>query len=485
MTEPLAHIEPKAVWNYFAELSRIPRESGNEEGVRKWLTEFAEAHTLSCAVDTAGNVIMKKPASPGREQTPSAVLQGHMDMVCVRSEHSAHDFSTDPIQLVQEGDWITAKETTLGADNGIAIAMALALLADKEAVHGPLEALFTVDEETGLHGALGFNPDLIDSRILINLDSEEEGIFTIGCAGGSEVTGTLQAETEAVPAESLAWKLHLSGFQGGHSGGEIHKGLGNAIRYGLSMLYALAKDPGMDLMIAELSGGRQHNVIPSTFSCTFITAVHTEETVRTALGRLQKAMAEELEQRDPNAAAELSSAALPREAVSAAQSLQVIRSVYSVSTGPEIWSPDLPDLVETSNNLAVIRLQEGEFFFDTCQRSALGSAREEIALRNCAVLETCGAKTKIINTYPGWKPDLNSPIMKKSVEVFEAMTGKSPEVSAIHAGLECGVIIDKIPGMDAISFGPDITGAHSYEERVSIRSTEFNYNFLVKLLGSL
>ena len=485
MSDAIKNLQPQAVWEYFEELSQIPRESGNEKAFRKYLINFAKQKNLSWAEDNIGNVVIKKPASPGNEKILPTVLQSHMDMVCVKTTESQHDFAQDPIKLVKKGDWMYADNTTLGADNGIAIAMTLALFADSAAVHGPIEALFTISEETGLDGALNLDISLLDSRRLINIDSEEEGEFIIGCAGGSEIIATLKADYHDVPKNSEGWKVTLSGFLGGHSGSEIHTGRGNAIKYGIRFLRDLITIPGLSLMISEISGGTKRNVIPSTFSCTFTTKTGHSALVKAAITKLKETLSSELVKRDPDAAIELEEADIPKIAVSPEQSTAVINSIFITPHGPESWSVDIEGLVETSNNFAVIALKDNQFFFDTSQRSSVMSARDEIAERTRVALETCGAKIERINTYPSWTPDTSSPFAEICANSYEELTGARPIVTAIHAGLECGVINSKAKGMDSISFGPDIRGAHSVEERLNIGSTERIYTFLKKLVSDL
>ncbi|NQT60271.1 MAG: aminoacyl-histidine dipeptidase [Bacteroidetes bacterium] len=485
MSDAIKGLQPQAVWEYFEELSQIPRESGNEKEFRKYLINFAKQKNFSWAEDSIGNVVIRKPASSGNEKILPTVLQSHMDMVCVKTSESEHDFTSDPIKLVRKGEWMRADNTTLGADNGIAIAMTLALFADSNAVHGPLEALFTISEETGLDGALNLDISLLDSRRLINIDSEEEGEFIIGCAGGSEIVGTLKADYNDVPKNSESWKVSLSGFLGGHSGSEIHTGRGTAIKYGVRFLRGLITVPGISLMISEISGGTKRNVIPSTFSCTFTTKSGNSAVIKTAVEKLENALTAELAKRDPGAVIELVKTENPQSAVSIEQSASVINTIYITPHGPESWSVDIDGLVETSNNFAVISLTDGQFFFDTSQRSSIMSARDEIAERTWAALETCGAKVEKINTYPSWTPDTSSPFAEVCANSYQELTGARPLVTAIHAGLECGVINSKAAGMDSISFGPDIRGAHSVEERLDIGSTERIYTFLKKLVADL
>lgn len=475
--------EPSDVLHYFERISQIPRESGNEAGIREYLLKFAQQHGLSSIVDRTGNVILKKKASIGAENTPWTALQGHMDMVCVKDEDSTHDFAKDPLILKIDGDDLTAEGTTLGADNGIAVAMALALLADEHAVHGPLEAIFTVSEETGLDGAFGLDIGDIQSRRLINLDSEEEGVFYIGCAGGGEVTGELPADYTSIPAGHEAYKLQLSGFIGGHSGAEIHTGRGNAIKSGVRFLKMVSRIS--DIGITSAAGGTKRNVIPNSLQCGFIAKAGLEQEITGLCAQLQQALAAELGSADPEAAIRVEKTESPARMVSFEQSRKVIDAIYLTPHGVDAMSHTIEGLVETSNNMAIFILDDDRFRFTASQRSSISSARDEIEERCCTAFEVCGAKTKRENKYPAWTPNADSALAKLCADFYREYTGKAPVITAIHAGLECGVINSKAPDMDSISIGPDLSGVHSTDERMSISSSERVYSYLKALLEEM
>ncbi len=472
--------EPKAVLRYFYELSQIPRESGNEAGVSDYLVAFAQNHSLEYTIDAIGNVIIRKPAYAGYENVPSVAMQGHMDMVCVKDDDYTHDFLTDPIKLKIAGDDLTAVGTTLGADNGIALAMVLAVFEDDSLVHGPLEGIFTISEETGLDGAFGLDISKVESRRLINLDSEEEGVFYIGCAGGGEVVGTLEAQWGPVPEGFSAWDVTLSGFIGGHSGAEIHTGRGNAIKSGVRFLKNISRN--IPMQIASIHSGTKRNVIPSTFYSTFITPEGSDELIQELAGKLQKAMDAELSTGDPDATISVVKAQLPSQVVSEEQSNAVISALVVTPHGIDAMSKTIAGLVETSNNLAIVTLDEKEFSFTASQRSSVTSSRDEIEDRTATAFELCGATAKIENKYPAWTPNPDSAMAKLCADFYEKFTGKKPAITAIHAGLECGVINSKATDMDSISFGPDLSGVHSTDEKMSVSSAKRIYDYLQALL---
>ncbi len=466
------------LWNYFYELSQIPRESGNEEGVRQFLLKFAKEHTLEAVVDTIGNVILRKKAYPGYEGRPSVALQGHMDMVCVKTEESDHDFATDPIHLVREGDTLRAKDTTLGGDNGIAVAMAMDILADPNAKHGPLEAIFTVSEETGLTGAFNIEKDLIQSRLLINLDSEEEGVLYIGCAGGLEVDAKLKADMQAIPADYEGFTLTASGLLGGHSGGEIHKQRANAIKAVARALSAVETK-----MLFAASGGSKRNVIPSLCSISFASPSSDAKTIGLAIRKCEKDLQEEYSISDPCIVLELRNADLPTKATSAKQSEAFIRSLYIAPHGVDAMSMTIKGIVETSSNLAILAFSEGVFSVTSSHRSSILSSRDDIAHRMGEAMKSGGSTVEYVGAYPSWKPNPDSKLTQFCAKAYEEYSGKKPQVTAIHAGLECGIINSKVPGMDSVSFGPNMHDVHSVKERLSLSSVERIMGFLRHLLS--
>ncbi|HKM08770.1 MAG TPA: beta-Ala-His dipeptidase [Sphaerochaeta sp.] len=466
------------LWNYFYELSQIPRESGNEEGVRQFLLDFAKQHNLEAIVDTIGNVILRKKAYPGYEGRPSVALQGHMDMVCVKTEESDHDFATDPIILERDGDILRAKETTLGGDNGIAVAMAMDILSDKKAKHGPLEAIFTVSEETGLTGAFNIEKDLIQSRLLINLDSEEEGVLYIGCAGGIEVDASLEADMQAIPSGYEGFTLTASGLLGGHSGGEIHKQRANAIKAVARALSAVETK-----MLYSATGGSKRNVIPSVCTIGFASPLSDIKSIEQAIGTCAKELQEEYAISDPGITLVLAKADLPKKATSAQQSEAFIRSLYIAPHGVDAMSMTIKGIVETSSNLAILAFSDGVFSVTSSHRSSILSSRDDIARRMGEAMKSGGSSVEYVGAYPSWKPNPDSALTKFCAKAYEEYAGKKPEITAIHAGLECGIINSRVPGMDSVSFGPNMYDVHSVKERLSLSSVENIMGFTRHLLS--
>lgn len=476
-------LKPENLWRYFYQLSQIPRESGNEEGVRQWLVAFAKEHGIRYAIDAIGNVIMYKDPSVGYEQVPSVALQGHMDMVCVKTADSTHDFTKDPIELVRDGDFLRAKDTTLGGDNGIAIAMILDIFTDPTIKHGPLEAIFTISEETGLTGAFELDASLINSRRMLNLDSEDEGVVYIGCAGGVEVDASLKAELVEVPVHWEAWKLRVDHMLGGHSGGEIHKQRGNAIKFAARTLHQI--NQVTPVMLATLEGGTKRNVIPSTCDAVFFAPETAHEDIMKAARAIQDAVTIEYGISDPNATITVTSTGKAEgKAMEITQTHRFIDALYIAPHGVDAMSMTIPGIVETSSNLAIVRYQEdGVYHVVSSHRSSILSARDDVAARMGAALETCGAKVLYEGAYPSWTPNPDSAMAKFCAEAYEQLTGKEPQVTAIHAGLECGIINSKIPGMDSASMGPDLFDVHSVDEKLSIPSTERTVAFVKQLLA--
>jgi len=478
MDSAIKALKPEPVWTYFHALSQIPRESGNEEGVRQYLLAFAKAHSLEAITDKTGNVIIRKPAAKGFENRPSVALQGHMDMVCVKTQDSKHNFLTDPIELVLTGDFLHAKDTTLGGDNGIAIAIAMDILADPECKHGPLEAIFTVNEETGLTGAFGIEKETINSRLLINLDSEEEGVLYIGCAGGIEVKAQLPSILEDIPAGYQAFSLASTGMLGGHSGAEIHNQRANAIKV---VARALAQVQTKMLFSAE--GGTKRNVIPSTCSISFAAPAADASAIGAIVEKTAKELSLEFGVSDPGVKLELVQATLPRQAVNAKQSEAFIRSLYIAPHGVDAMSLTIPGVVETSSNLAILRFQDGIFSVISSHRSSVLSARDDVAHRMGEALRSCGATVSYEGAYPSWTPNPSSKLTAFCAKAYEEYTKKKAVVTAIHAGLECGIINSRIPGMDSVSFGPNMFDVHSVKERISVSSVERICGFTRHLLS--
>ena len=467
----------KRLWAIFEELERIPRESGNEAGVRKWLLSWAHEHGIEAVSDKVGNVIMYVPATPGYEDLPSIALQGHMDMVCVKRDGSDHDFSKDPIEVITDGKTIRAKDTSLGADNGIAIAIALDIFSDPDAEHGPLEGIFTVSEETGLTGAYGIEKDLIHSRRLLNLDSEEEGIIYIGCAGGIEVDG--KAKAKWAEAEGEALRIRISGLLGGHSGGEIHKGRANAINLFGRLLNRI---PG-GIQIAALNGGSRRNVIPSSLDA--VITVKDKDTVRSIAEHLSEEIRNEYSITDPGARIAIEETAKPEKALERNLSGKIADLLFTSPFGVYAMSSVIPGVVETSDNLAIVNLNEEELSVVWSIRSSIESAKLNLAYRIATLAERFGLSAIISGDYPAWQPDPESEFTKEVAEAYERIEGRKPVITAIHAGLECGIINEKIEGMDSLSIGPNLFDVHSVNEHVEADSAERTSAFVKSMLKEI
>ena len=467
----------KRLWSIFEELERIPRESGNEEGVRTWLLKWAEEHDIKAISDKVGNVIMYVPATEGYEDLPSIALQGHMDMVCVRRDGSDHDFSKDPIEVVTDGNIVYAKDTSLGADNGIAIATALDIFSDPDAEHGPLEGIFTVSEETGLTGAYGIEKELIHSRRLLNLDSEEEGIIYIGCAGGIEVDG--KAKAKWTEAEGDALKIKISGLLGGHSGGEIHKGRANAINIFGRLLNRI---PGT-FQIASLCGGTRRNVIPSSLEAVIL--VKDRETVKSIASHLSEEIRNEYKATDPDIKLSVEDTEKPEKAIDKNLSGKLGDLLFISPFGVYAMSAELPGVVETSDNLAITSLNEDELSIVWSIRSSIESAKLNMAYRIATLSERFGFSAIISGDYPAWQPNPASRFTKEVAEAYERIEGKKPTITAIHAGLECGIINEKIEGMDSLSIGPNLFDVHSVNEHVEVSSAERTASFVKRMLKEI
>ncbi len=465
------------VWDYFRQINTIPRGSGNEEGIRTFI-DWASKHKLHWRTDKTGNIVIAKKGSPGREEENPIAIQGHLDMVCEKNADVEHDFKKDPIELIVKDDWLTADGTTLGADNGIAVAMALALLEDSEASHPPVEALFTVDEESGMTGAFNLQKGFISSRRLINLDSEEEGYFYIGCAGGVHTKGKIPLEETAVPPEYAAFELAVKGLNGGHSGMEIDKGFGNA----LLIAGAVLKGYAGSFRISGIRGGDKANAIPR--ECYVILYLEDEEEFRSYLAVIDNDLRSRYP-KDTGLSLDLRPVEGTGRVVTEESAQKILTFLEKVPNGPQSMDKNIPGLVETSSNMASVNIKDGRFTFVSSQRSSDKEALEELKTRIEEVVGEAGGSFEFESGYPGWKPDPDSELLDIAVQVYELATGKKPVVTAVHAGLECGLLGQRYPGLDMISFGPDILGAHSPDERVGISSTERTWEFLLELLKSV
>ncbi|MDL2224083.1 aminoacyl-histidine dipeptidase [Bacteroidales bacterium OttesenSCG-928-M06] len=477
-------LRPSAIWNYFDQITRIPRPSRKEEKIVEYLLQFAQEHQLEVKTDEASNILIKKPATRGRENLQTVILQSHVDMVCEKNQDISFNFDTDPIQTVIDGDWVKTKGTTLGADDGIGVAATLAILASNEIEHGPLLALFTTDEETGLNGANTLSPDFLQGDILINLDNEDWGEFCIGCAGGKNTLGTFSYQPTNPPKNHFWFDISISGLKGGHSGSDIHKELGNANKILARYLFSLSKDA--PIVLSKIDGGNLHNAIArEAHAIVGIPAAHKEKSI-VLLNILQADLQEELPIEDKGVILNIQSADTPESCIDTTTGNKLIRTIYGLPHGVIGWSFDMPGTVETSTNLASVKMIEGDkILITTSQRSSTNSAKENISNMVAAIFQLAGAEVKSTDGYPGWKPNPDSSILHTTERVYEAITNKKPRIISIHAGLECGLFIEKNPLLDAISCGPTITGAHSPDESLQISTVDLWWNFLISLLKEI
>lgn len=479
----VAELEPQALWKYFDTILTIPRGSKEEDRIRAWVVEVAEGLGCPTTVDEAGNVVVKKPGSPGHESSPATILQAHLDMVNDKNSDVEHDFSKDPIQPRQDGEYLTASGTTLGSDNGIGVAAMLAIMEANDLVHGPIEFLFTIDEETGLNGAMGVDGSLFDARRLINLDSEEEGAVTVGCAGGADTTVKLPLTGEAAPAEAAAFTVKLHGMQGGHSGIDIHLQRGNSNKLLARMLHSVYLETPFHL--AAFQGGNKHNAIPRESFATVVVGASHKDALSSALAAEFAGVKEEFAPADPDMALEVAESAAPGSVWDTSTTLNVLRLVTGLPHGVLAMSYDIPGLVETSTNLAVVQEADGSMEILMSSRSSVATALEATRQRIRATAELAGASAEEHVGYPGWKPDLDSRLLQVVKSVHARVLGSDPHVEAVHAGLECGLIGEKIPGMDMISFGPQIEFPHSPNERVKVDSVGRFHDLLTAVMEDL
>lgn len=477
------NLKEKDMWRIFNEISQIPRESGNEEGIRQYLLKIAKDNGFIAKTDECGNVIIYVEGTQGYENHAPLCFQGHMDMVCVKTDDSNHDFLTDPIEVLYEDGFVKAKDTSLGADNGIAIAMALALSLDPSIKHPPLELLFTISEETGLDGAFNLDESLIKSRRLINLDSEEEGVIYIGCAGGIEVDITSPFEyKELTKKDYTAYTINISNLKGGHSGGEIHTERANAITLLSRILFNLPS-----IYLVDIKGGTRRNVIPSTSSATFVIKNEFSILVEPTVSRIAGEIKKEFAIQDPNITITLSKVAtLPSNVIKKDDTRDFIRSLYICPNGVDKMSLEVEGVVETSNNIAIVEKRDDAFFLIVSVRSLRESSKLNLADRVAATF--IKPKTNIVeitDDYPGWLPNKSSLFTKEVGSAYKDYSGVEPIITSIHAGLECGIINSKIEGMDSLSLGPNLFDVHSVNEKIDALSAERIMDFLRYLLPRL
>ncbi len=473
-------LKPELIWNIFDQITKVPRPSKKEGKIRQYLLDFAKEHNIAVKTDEVGNVVMSKPATPGKENAHTVILQGHMDMVC-ESNNKNFDFDNNPITTIIDGDWVHADGTTLGADNGIGMAAALAVMADSSLVHGPVEALFTVDEETGMTGANNLGADMMNGTILLNLDSEDDGEIFIGCAGGVDTTITFDYKREMAPADNHWFRIELSNLSGGHSGGDIHEGRANSNKLLARFLFDLSLKHAVKL--SEISGGNLRNAIPRAAHAVFGVSSESKEKVMVKFNEYVAAVEKEYSHTDPGMTITIESVEKPEYAIDTDTSDRLIRALYACPHGVISMSHDLEGLVETSTNLAAVKMQDNStILVTTSQRSSVESRKWDIARQIEALFLLAGAHVTHGDGYPGWTPDMNSTIMKIASDAYEELYNVKPAIKAIHAGLECGLFLTKYPHLDMVSFGPTLRGVHSPSEKMHIPAVEKFWNQLTLIL---
>lgn len=477
------NLEPKLVWKHFDEIRKIPRCSKHEEKIRKYVVDFAKEQNLDYEEDKVGNIVIRKDATSGMQGKTGVILQGHMDMVCEKNSDVDFDFSKDPIQLKIEGDFLTAVGTTLGADDGIGLAMSLAILEDKSLKHGPIEALFTVDEETGLTGAFAMSDKLLKGKIMLNLDSEDFGVLTVGCAGGGDSQIRLPFKTQPVNGTMDSVMVKVSGLRGGHSGVDIHEQRGNAVKI-LSRMLWKTKD-NYKFYISEIKGGDKHNAIPREAYAKVVVDKKDKDKFVSTLKEEEKNILSEIKPIDPGLKVDVESIDGLKTTMTDDSQDRLLDLLHGLPHGVDKMNYDIPELVDTSTNLATVEIKDKNVAIGMSSRSSIKSALQDFRDRIRAIAELSGAKVEEDEPYPGWKPDLESNILKVSKKIFKDMFGKEAKVEAIHAGLECGIIGEKYPGMDMISIGPTLKYPHSPEEKVHIKTVEQTYDFVLKILEEI
>lgn len=479
-----AALEPTWLWKNFDLLRSTPRCSGAEAAVRSRIESWAEGHGFATRTDAVGNLVVVVPATPGREDRPVTVIQGHLDMVCEKNADVDFDFATDPLDVYLDGDWLTARGTTLGADNGIGVATAMAVAEDPDAVHGPLELLMTVDEETGMTGAWGLKPGFLTGPRMLNLDTEEEGAIYVGCSGGGDVITRFRQPTEAVPPGYAGCRVAVKGLVGGHSGLDIHENRANALK-SLGRVLQRALDAGLILWLRAVDGGSKRNAIPREAVAALCLPADQLDTLRGVVDAVAAELSAEFAATDPDLRVDLTAEEASAEALSAAATRALVRVIAANPSGIVSMSRDVPGLVETSNNLGVVRTTADGVEMINCARSTIGSAIESVRSSLTALHGLADGVVELDDAYPGWQPDLSSGLLKLAQQVHVDLFGADAEIKAVHAGLECGLIGQHFPEMEMISIGPDIHGAHSPDERVSVPSSQVFYRFVKGILAAM
>jgi dipeptidase D len=483
MSNDLSNLKPSALWSIFADICKIPHPSKSEEMLSKYVVEFAKKHGLECKVDEVGNVILKKPATKGMENRRGVILQGHLDMVPQKADDSTHDFEKDPIKPCIDGEWVTATGTTLGADNGIGVAAALAVMQSKDMEHGPVECLFTIDEETGMTGAFGLKPGLFSGDILMNLDSEDEGELYIGCAGGIDASAIFKYNEEKVPADHVSYKVVLKGLKGGHSGVDIKMGRANANKLLVRYLFHAAKKYG--LRIANVDGGSLKNAIPRDASAVVVVPKGSEAKFKECITKYEQIFKSEFSSIEPDLHFFAEAVPAPASLIDEKAQKNFLMAAYACPNGVISMIPDMPEIVQTSDNMAIMKSEGGVIKVISLLRSSAESSKDDLASMMECVFTMGGAEISFAGSYPGWKPNVNSPILTTMKDIYNKRFGKVPEVKVIHAGLECGLLGGVYPNWDMISFGPTIRFPHSPGEKINIASVNLFWEFLMETLKNV
>ena len=480
MNLEIKNIEPKAIWSHFADLNAVPRPSKKEERVIQFMVDFGNKLQLETFVDKVGNVIIRKPATIGMENRKTVVLQGHLDMVHQKNSDTDFNFDAEGIKMIIDGDWVKADGTTLGADNGLGVAAIMGILASTDIMHPAIEALFTIDEETGMTGAMGLEGNILKGDILLNLDTEEDDEIGMGCAGGVDITATRSYTKEEIGPESISYEIAVTGLNGGHSGMDIHKGLGNANKIMNRLLFDGFTNFG--LRISEINGGSLRNAIPRESFANIVVDKVSKEPFLFELNDLINSIQDEYKSIEPNLSITLKEITLPKNVMDLGVQEGLIKAIYSALNGVYRMSPDIEGLVETSNNIARVIVKDGNILIGSLTRSSSETNKWDLANSLRSSFELAGFNVEFSGSYPGWLPNINSEILNTVTKLYEELYKEKPNVAACHAGLECGILGQNYPNMDMVSFGPNIRGAHSPDEKAQISSTKKIWNFLIEIL---
>jgi dipeptidase D len=483
MGKEILKLEPKDLWKIFYDFTQIPRPSKYEDRVQAFALNFGKDLGLESIRDTVGNIIIRKPATKGMENRQGVILQAHLDMVPQKNSATRHDFEQDPIDAFIDGQWVKAKGTTLGSDNGIGASAAMAVLKSTDISHGPIEVLLTCDEETGMTGAVGLKPGLLKGDILLNLDSEDEGELYVGCAGGVNTNAVIPFKPEEVPPNCVPYRIGVTGLKGGHSGLDIHLGRGNANKIMNQFLMRAAEKFG--LRLATIEGGNLRNAIPREAFAVVVVPESAKETFKEFAMDFEKEMKKAFEKADPGLLINTAATKMPAHLIGLDVQQKLLKAIDLCPNEVISWSKEMPGIVETSTNLAIVKSGDGVIEFASLQRSSIDAEKDDLAKKIAGILTEAGAKADISGNYPGWKPNFKSPILTTMKEVYLKRFGKTPEVKVIHAGLECGILGSHYPNWDMISFGPTIRSPHSPDERVNIETVGMFWEYLLETLKNV